>query len=406
MARPQRRVLSVTILQGDALEQLTLLPAESVDCVITSPPYFQLRSYLPDGDPDKHRELGLESSLSKWLDNQMRVFDEVKRVLKKRGTAWINLGDSYWSPRYNGGQGKTSALNSKRGQRAFRDAQPHKNTRDRTFKEKERMGIPHRFVFAMQERGWYWRDEVIWHKDNCMPESTRDRTTKAHEFLFLFSKSRRYHWDRDAMLEAAAGDENANGFRGGSYTDGRPGARLVRGNYRRPNGRVASPHGRGFARRAEGAPALRKPVAGWADGRGESAGAHDPAAHARARKDAGRGDQGLKRSTKFHREAGWRAQEQPLTRNVRSVWKLPTQPYKGAHFATFPTWLIERPLLASCPPGGVVLDPFGGVGTVGLVADRMRRNAVLIELNRASVREAVARLEAESPLLADIEVRT
>lgn len=420
---PHSRV-TVRILTGDSRELLTTLPDESVDCIITSPPYFGLRSYLKKTDPQKVKELGLEPTIAEWLANQMQVFGECHRVLKKRGVMWVNIADSYYSPRYNGGIGVNSKINGKGSHEALRVGQAAKrgqasahihelggNRRPQVgLKPKDRMGIPHRLVFALQDFGWWWRDEVVWAKTNTMPESTKDRTTKAHEFLFMLTKAQRYYFDQRAYREPAVQEEIALGFRGGSYTHDTVGPRTSRGNYRLPNGPTKSPYGQGFTRRAFPPVGVapdqprsrhqgRKPVAGWNMQAG--AGAHETKDHARAQ-------DGQKQSTKFGREAGWRKQGAEvtgtLTRNKRSWWPLPTQPFKGKHYATFPTWLIEPCVLSSCPVDGIVLDPYGGVGTVSLVAERHQRNSILMDLNADSCEEAYWRIRDAAPLITNVEV--
>lgn len=415
--------MTVRILRGDSRELLTTLPDESVDCIITSPPYFGLRSYLRKGHPDKAKELGLERTIPEWLENQMRVFTECHRILKKRGVMWVNIADSYYSPRYCGGVGKNSTVNGKGNQEAFRLGQKAKRGQEHAhihelggnrhpqvgLKPKDRMGIPHRLVFALQDAGWWWRDEVIWAKTNTMPESTKDRTTKAHEFMFMLTKAQRYYFDRAAYREPAVQEEIALGFRGGSYVHDSVGPRTSHGNYRLPNGPTKSPHGQGFTRRswppvgvAPDQPRSRhqgrKPVSGW---NMETGTPHETKDHARAQ-------DGQRQSTKFGREAGWRKKGEaatgPLTRNKRSWWPLPTQPFKGAHYATFPTWLIEPCILSSCPPDGVVLDPYGGVGTVSLVAERHQRDSILIDLNEESCEEAYWRIREAAPLFTQLEV--
>lgn len=386
--------MTVQIFNGDAIDVLRTLEDNSINCIITSPPYFGLRSYLRKDHPNKDKELGLEPTLEGWLANQMCVFAECHRVLKKRGVMWVNIGDSYYSPRYNGSAGKNSTINGQGTQEAFRLGQAAKrgqqhahihelggNRRPQVgLKAKDRMGVPHRLVFALQAAGWWWRDEVIWAKTNTMPESTKDRTTKAHEFMFMLTKSAKYDFDAGAYREPAEQEEVALGLvprRSNPPVGVAPG---------QPRSRPQGP---------------RKPVSGWNMGEGS----HETSAHARAR-------DGQKQSTKFGRDKGWRretvaiphATAERLTRNKRSWWALPTQPSKGRHYATFPTWLIEPALLASCPFDGVVLDPYGGTGTVGLVAERHHRNSILIDLNEESCEDAYNRIRDAAPLITQIEV--
>lgn len=276
-------------IQGDALTVLKTLPDESIDCVVTSPPYWGLRDYGVDG------QIGLERKVSKYLRRLTTVFYQVDRVLKKDGTCWVNMGDSYRN-------------------------------------DKNLLGIPWRFAFAMQARGWILRQDIIWVKPNPMPESVKDRCTKSHEYIFLFTKRSRYFFDQNAIKEPGknpqddirrmkipSGWDTGNGSHGTFHREGRE-----------------KPKMRGHARQHDGLSKLD---------------------------DLSKQDQcsGL--------------------RNKRSVWTVATNPFPEAHFATFPPKLIEPCILAGCPVGGVVLDPFHGSGTTGRVAIDLRRNYLGIELN-------------------------
>ena len=295
----------ISIFQGDALSLLKLCPDGSAHCCVTSPPYFGLRDYGCEG------QIGLEATPEEFVAKMVGVFREVRRVLRDDGTLWLNLGDSYAANRgyqveqTKGGpkHGPAQAV-SGRGQRA----------EEYGLKAKDLIGIPWRVAFALQADGWYLRQDIIWHKPNPMPESVRDRCTKAHEYIFLLSKSERYYFDAAAIAERAV-----KGASGSSFNEGKTAVHQA--------GRASD----------------------------------------RQRAD---GD----------------------TRNKRSVWTVTTKPFKEAHFATFPPDLIEPCILAGCPAGGMVLDPFGGAGTTGLVADRHGRNAVLMELNGQYVAIARKRL--------------
>lgn len=286
----------INIEVGDCRDVLRGMADGSVNCVVTSPPYFGLRDYGVDG------QIGLEQTPDEYVAEMVAVFREVRRVLRDDGTLWLNLGDSYAANRgyqveqTKGGpkHGPAQAV-SGRGQRA----------EDYGLKPKDLIGIPWRVAFALQADGWYLRQDIIWHKPNPMPESVRDRCTKAHEYVFLLSKSERYFFDSQAMREDAV-----KGAAGSTFNSGKTAAHQL----------------------------------------GSS-------------------------SDKERVEDG--------KRNRRSVWTVATRPYKGAHFATFPPALIEPCILAGCPEGGTVLDPFGGAGTTGLVAKKHGRNAILIELNPA-----------------------
>jgi DNA modification methylase len=300
------------VLQGDCREVLKRIPDSSVHCAVTSPPYFGLRDYGKDG------QIGLESTPDEYVENMVEVFREVRRVLRDDGTLWLNLGDSYNAA---GRSGHGTRQGYKQGtNRASATATDTCRPSVDYLKPKDLIGIPWRVAFALQADGWYLRQDIIWHKPNPMPESVTDRCTKAHEYLFLLSKSERYHFDAAAIKE-----------------------RSVTNDPRRPY-------------TSEGAKQL--------DSRREW-------------------KSGQKREG-----------EDFSTRNRRSVWTVTTKPFKGAHFATFPPDLIEPCILAGCPRGGTVLDPFGGAGTTGLVAERLGRVSILIELNEGYCQMARDRIRA------------
>jgi len=318
--------MTITLLTGDCREVLQTLEPESVHCVATSPPYFGLRDYGVAG------QIGLEPTPEAFTAELVRVFAEVRRVLRKDGTAWLNLGDSYANA--NPGSGGKCVLAG--AGRAMTDARYHANKRDISgFKPKDLLGIPWRVAFALQADGWYLRQDIIWSKPNPMPESVTDRCTKAHEYLFLLSKSERYHYDAEAIAEPSiyAPGKSTEVERAKGYYDGK-----------------------------------------WS-----------------APSDGSRNDG----SFKAIRE----------TRNKRSVWEIATNAYSEAHFATFPPALIEPCILAGCPKGGTVLDPFGGAGTTGLVADRLGRNSILIELNPAYAVMAERRIRNDAGMFAEVTVR-
>ncbi|MCP5519084.1 MAG: site-specific DNA-methyltransferase [Verrucomicrobiales bacterium] len=255
------------LVEGDVTEVLPRLPDESVQCVITSPPYWGLRDYGVAG------QIGLEPTLAAFVNRLTGVFAEVRRVLRPDGTLWLNLGDGYTSG--NRGRRAPDRKNPNRAMNTRPDNPPG-------LKDKDLLGVPWRLAFGLQQDGWYLRSDVIWHKPNAMPESVQDRPTRAHEYLFMFTKSGRYHYDAGAIRE---------------------------------------PGGRG-------------------------------------------------------------------PRNRRSVWHIHTTPSAGAHIASFPLELVTPCLLASTRPGDLVLDPFFGVGTVGLAARLLDRRFLGIELNPDYVAEA------------------
>jgi DNA modification methylase len=296
-------------------------------------------------------EIGLEDTPDAYVAQMVAVFREVRRVLRDDGTLWLNLGDSYagsWGARGRG-EGTNAArpdLEAKHGTDA-----PGRNGFDAMgIKPKDLIGIPWRVAFALQADGWFLRQDIIWHKPNPMPESVTDRCTKAHEYVFLLSKSARYFYDAEAIKEPASG------------TDVRPQQRRAK--------ELAQQHGLTEAHVA----AIRAcgvGDAGKAQVTQDGFGKNDPSVQALA-------DEAKAALGGYTRE--FLIAE---TRNRRSVWTVATQPYPGAHFATFPPALIEPCILAGCPRGGTVLDPFGGSGTTAGVAIRNGRNAILCELNPA-----------------------
>ena len=270
-----------TIIQGDAREVLKTLPDNSINCCVTSPPYWGLRDYGVEG------QFGLEKTPEEYVSKMVEVFREVKRVLRGDGTLWLNLGDSYCGTGNKGKYKDPKYLNGRNGQRVAL------NNKIKGLKPKDLVGIPWRVAFALQADGWWLRQDIIWHKPNPIPESVTDRCTKAHEYIFLLTKKRKYFYDREAIREAP-----------------KPGR-------------------------------VYKEVKGA---------------------------------------------------NKRSVWTIPAKPFKGAHFAVFPPDLIRPCILAGCPVGGVVLDPFMGSGTTALVAFEHERNYLGIELNPEYIKLANRRL--------------
>lgn len=336
--------MTVQVLIGNTLDVLRTLPSESVQCCVTSPPYWGLRSYLPEGHEDKHMEIGLERTPQEFVVRMVEVFREVRRVLRPDGVCWVNLGDSY----AGGGERQTGRNDSDRktpGGRgvSFRGGTRQATTQRDGLKPKDLIGIPWRVALALQDDGWWLRQDIIWHKPNPMPESVTDRCTKAHEYVFMLTKSARYFFDADAIKEPAA--------------------------YDGPNSpqSIASPYGQGFTRRGSQA---------W------SAGAS--------------------RSNPQQDSHGGLPTSDPSRRNKRSVWTIATAPFSEAHFAAFPPELPEICIKASTKPGDTVLDPFGGAGTSGLVADRLQRHAILIELNPEYAAMAERRINGDRGLLLDM----
>lgn len=305
--------MTVRILIGDTRERMAELPAGSVQCIVTSPPYFGLRDYGHAG------QIGQEPTPDAFVAELVAVFREARRVLADDGTLWLNLGDSY-AATTKGSSGKGEKQNTNRGtlleDRSWRVPDG--------LKPKDLIGIPWLVAFALRADGWFLRSDIIWAKPNAMPESVTDRPTKAHEYVFLLSKSARYFWDADAVAEPL------------QYPD------------------------------------FLKRTANNKQGNGE-----------------------LAKSVRFGSSSDGQ-------RNIRSVWNIATQPYSGAHFATMPPTLAERCILAGSRKGDTVLDPFGGAGTTGLVADRLGRNAILVELNPQYAALAQERLSADAGLFAEV----
>jgi DNA modification methylase len=347
--------MSWKIMAGDVREVLATLPDQSVQCCVTSPPYWGLRDYGVGG------QIGLESSPDAYVAEMVRVFAEVRRVLRDDGVLWLNLGDSYWG----GGnyRGSDASLNSKQGTNrgAHGMAAIGRNSKPVTLnfsggaKPKDLVGIPWRVAFALQADGWYLRSDIIWHKPNPMPESVTDRPTKSHEYVFLLTKHERYFYDAEAIAEPASDAmavQLAQGYEGTGTKD-----------Y-------------------------------------ESACVQNPSsvkariiANARARVQ-------LRKGANADRNDGGASDIAPrgLGRNARSVWTITTQPYPEAHFATFPEALPERCIKAGSRVGDTVLDPFCGAATTGLVADRLNRDFIGIELNPAYVELGRARIGSVTPL--------
>ncbi len=293
---------------GEALAVLRTLPEALANCCVTSPPYWGLRDY---GHED---QLGTEPTPEAYVERLVAILAEVRRVLRPDGTLWLNLGDTYamggkWGGSGDGSQDRDVNI---RGRRLF----PRWKRRT-GLKPKDLVGIPWRVAFALQDDGWWLRSDVVWSKPNPMPESVQDRPTKAHEYVFLLSKSERYYYDGAAIAEKGTGEPS------------------------RPSKKYRAAPGIGEEQRTAGC--LSRGLDGYE------------------------------------------------TRNARSVWTLPTQPYHGAHFATMPPALAQRGILAGAPLGGVVLDPFLGSGTTGMVAEGLGRSWLGVELDERNAPLIAAR---------------
>jgi len=316
--------MSWQLYNGDALTILKDMPSESISCCVTSPPYWGLRDYGVDG------QLGLEQTPEEYVANMVGVFGEVKRVLRKDGTLWLNLGDSYMSnPSCDIGDPKNMD-----GRKRMDNPNRHNIA---GLKAKDLVGIPWRVAFALQADGWYLRSDIIWAKPNPMPESVTDRPTKAHEYIFLLSKKPRYYYDYEAIRE-----------------------NLQESSIKRLSQDLENQQG---SQRANGGSKTNGPM------------------KAVVRKDKQRGHS--RRHAGFNDRWDHMTKEEQCSigRNKRTVWTVATQSFKESHYAVFPEKLIEPCILAGCPEGGTVLDPFAGAGTTLYVAEKLWRNSVGIELN-------------------------
>lgn len=404
--------MTVRILVGDALEQLRTLPDDSAQTCVTSPPYWGLRDYgVPPtvwggdaacahewGEEGKrhrggpsgkdtpatigrstpaHRDktkdirtgrfcircnawrgaLGLEPSPELYVEHVVTVMREVRRVIREDGTLWLNIGDSY-SDSGRGSAANSTLLGGRRSQDESRKVRVRETTQC-GLPPKNLVGVPWMLAFAMRADGWILRADIIWHKRNPMPESVRDRPTKAHEYLFLFSRSPRYYYDAEAIAEPAVTAREARWAGATSLVQGDSNETGV-STRRFKLGRSGNSVRRSAADR--GVPMN------------------------------GNGDLGS--------SVPW----QGSTRNKRSVWTVTSRPFPGAHFATFPPDLITPCILAGAPRGGVVLDPFGGAGTTGLVADSLGRDAVLVELNPEYAGMARERIRQKGRGAPDVQV--
>jgi len=416
----------VTLHLGDVLTVLRTMRDKSIDCVVTSPPYWGLRDYGVEG------QIGLEPTLGQHLDVMVAVFDEVKRVLKPSGTCWVNYGDCYATAPNGRSAADTKAAGN--DDRTFRDkpfstvgpvcaeGSPSTITRGSNssnkqssppsayrimaggyMKTKDLCMVPNRFAIAMQDAGWWVRSEIIWAKPNPMPESVKDRPAGAHEKIWLFTKSgKKTRWRaRDTNEWSDDPDESE---------------RLPAPSEEFPDATV--PRWQAFDYYYE-ADAVTQPVSKNTHAR-LSQDVMNQVGSARANggkktngnmKAVARKHKNLDRDKphSFHKarikdnDSFNSALALPVTeRNLRNyepapvdVWNIPTASFSEAHFATFPPELAERCILAGCPKGGVVLDPFGGAGTTGLVAARHSRKAVLIELNPEYAALAVERIKRD-----------
>jgi DNA modification methylase len=347
------------ILLGDCLQSLKTLPDNSVDCCVTSPPYYGLRDYGVDG------QIGLEEIPEEYISKLTEVFEQVRRVLKPEGTLWLNIGDSY-----NGYKGNA---NSEYNDSEFVGGHGNHPTRKSGFgleckglKPKDLIGIPWMLAFSLRNAGWYLRQDIIWHKPNPMPESVTDRCTKSHEYIFLLSKSQRYYFDYEAIQEEANPEYVAKNIRfgGNKYRDNDDLLfQTYSGNVWKPQKKTRT-QDNGYAK-----------AGGHRD---NSGGFGDYSKHGHTKNCQYDGQK--PNSMHLRREAGL-PDEVYFVRNKRDVWSVNLKPNKETHFATYPEMLIQPCILAGCPENGVVLDPFMGSGTTGIVARKLNRNYIGCEPN-------------------------
>lgn len=340
---------SVTLLCGDAREELKKVPDASVHCCVTSPPYYGLRSY---GIGTDGGEIGLEQTPDEYVAQLVAVFREVKRVLRDDGTLWLNLASSYAAS----GMGGNPEDSEHRKQATNEGSLIPGRKAPSGYKPKDMIPIPWIVGMALQRDGWYLRSDVIWHKPNAMVESVTDRPTKAHEYILLLSKCSSYYFDQDAIREPY----DPKSFARYQYAFGgsKAQAMLDQGIRIRPRG--------------------MKEYNGQSIKDYEANGVQDPSDTERRILDSMENGKG---------------------RNKRTVWTVTTQPFRGAHFATFPIELIRPCVLAGSPVGGVVLDPFIGSGTTAVCAVREGRSAIGIELNPEYLEIAKERISTTQPPL-------
>ena len=349
--------MDATILVGDVRERLKDIPDKSVQCCVTSPPYWGLRDYRHDG------QIGLEQTPEDYVAEMVAVFREVWRVLADDGVLWLNLGDSY----AGSGKGRNAdgtanvAPDSKQATSLGTIIGKLNKASSEGLKPKDLVGIPWRVALALQADGWYLRQDIIWHKPNPMPESVRDRCTKSHEYVFMLTKSPKYYFDSAAIAEPLA---ESSKQRLAQDIENQRGSDRVPG---KTNGTM-------------------KAVSSGIRFGGSKYGDSDDPKHA----------------TKSGNT--WVA-EPDGKRNRRSVWTITTKGFKGAHFAVMPEALVEPCILASSRPGDTVLDPFTGSGTVAVVALRHGRNFVGTELNPEYAAIAQDRIGGDNPLWTGVTIK-
>ena len=316
---------------NDALIGIKKLDKESIDCVVTSPPYWGLRDYGVKG------QIGLEKNFNDYIKKLLDNFDEIYRVLKKQGTIWVNLSDTYWGSLQGYGAKKTSETGIQKapveaGYYASSSNKPPQAQKHKYLQSKSMVMIPERFALGMVERGWILRNVIIWKKPNTTPESVKDRFTNDFEYLFFFTKSKQYYFE-----------QQYEDFKSNDYD-----------------------------------------IQRMKDGRKEYEGKYKNAS--------------IKKQLKINTQTHSFVAGNTAGRNKRTVWEINTKPFKEAHFAVFPEALIETPIKAGCPKNGIIMDPFMGSGTTGVVAKRTGRNFIGFDLNPEYVKMANERISHSEKL--------
>ena len=318
-----------TLHIGDARIIIPTLPKKSIQTVITSPPYFQLRDYGING------QIGQEETVEDYIDHLIDIFSKIKCVLKDDGTVWLNIGDSYaGSGKSRNGNGKTGKLDQNSKDAAYIGRHIgilQKTPLSGCLKPKDLIGIPWRLALALQQDGWYLRQDIIWYKPNTMPESVKDRCVKSHEYIFLLSKNKNYYFDYQSIQEDSVLFENR--LQG-----------IVRNREYNYNSKLNATHPKYNLKRND---------------------KRDPIKQSYPQKRLNRND----------------CNYDIRKRNKRDVWMVNTRPYTGAHFAAFPIELIIPCVLAGSKEGDIILDPFFGSGTTAEAATLLNRNWIGIELN-------------------------
>lgn len=313
----------IQILIGDVRKTLKDVPDNSVNCCVTSPPYYGLRSYIPDDADYKDAEIGMEQTPEEFIQNLVEVFREVKRVLTNDGVCYINIADSYCGTGDKGNWTDPKYPEGRNGQRVS------KNRKIEGIKSKDLIGIPWMLAFALRADGWFWRDTVIWAKacsgvysgGSVLPESVVDRTCRGHEYILMFTKKAKYFYNKDAIAEKQSASSLKRAF---------------------SNNNMDARKGKGDEQYAISGKSQDKCYA-----------------KARAKIEAG----------------------EEMTRNRRSVWTVNLRPSAVGHFAAYPAELVEPCILSGCPDNGVVLDPFGGTGTTAVMATLLGRKAIHCDLD-------------------------